>query len=352
MALCVSVREGSSALCQLNVPWWRLVARSPGYYLSQTPAWAESAAATVALAHGRHLKTIAVHRERRLAAVWPLVTYQKLGLTIVRPLGSESTEYSSPLVEPGLDGDALVGRLWAEATKMGDVVLLPYVQENSCLTTTLAASRVGTFTRELIGAPYLLRNSYPDWDSYLESVSVSHLATLRRKRRRLAERGPLDFKKECPRAAAALLDWVLDNKKRWLRQRQLPNPSIGRADYRAFLHAMLRRPGGLSLFTLNVKGVPVAAQVSAVTAQRVEFLIGVHDANWGRFSPGDLVMHDCLRWAYEHGLDYDFRIGDEPYKSVWARQRTQISTWRIAASWRGRCAIGWLKARSLMRRTG
>jgi len=286
-----------------------------------------------------------------LVALWPLVTYRKAGLTVVRPLGAESSEYSAPLIEPGISSEALLAQLWSAAVGLGDLLLLPYVRQDSCLMATIAENRLGAFIEEAINAPLLARAAYPDWNAYLESVSSSHLAMLRRKQRRLAERGRVEFKRESPETAAALTDWVLSHKKDWIRRRQLSNDWIPRADYRAFLLAMLADPAGLSLFTLKVDGVPVAAQINAVDAKRVEFLIGVHDVDWGRYSPGELLMQDCLHWAYRNGLDYDFRIGEEPYKSTWARSRVKTQTWYIATSWRGAVSVRWMNLHKLVRQT-
>ena len=42
-----------------------------------------------------------------------------------------------------------------------------------------------------------------------------------------------------------------------------------------------------------------------------------YDAAWDRLSPGRLLLDHLIEWSFCQGLgEFDFTIGDEPYKAT------------------------------------
>ena len=93
--------RSTEELSALAAEWKELAARTPGYFLSQTFQWAETAWATIARPMGGELNCLALRFEGRLVAVWPLSVGHEQGVRTLRPLGFELHEYCAPLVEPG-----------------------------------------------------------------------------------------------------------------------------------------------------------------------------------------------------------------------------------------------------------
>jgi CelD/BcsL family acetyltransferase involved in cellulose biosynthesis len=202
-------------------------------------------------------------------------------------------------------------------------------------------------------APWIARADYGEWADYLATVSTSRLSGLRRKRRRLAELGDLDVELHQGPVSEALIDSLLAHKKAWMFRHGLSNGWLGRSGYRAFLLALTSGADsrdGLRLFSLRMNGTPIAFQLNAVDVRRVEFLIGAFDEQWARYSPGQILMLECIRWSFERGLDYDFRIGDEAYKSTWARRHTPTFDCKVALSCRGTAAVWLLRLYRQVRR--
>lgn len=346
----LSIRSASD-LTLLADEWNALARRCPGYLLSQTHRWAEVAWQTIAQPRGRTLAGVAVRSAGRLVAVWPLVAYRDRGARIVRPLGSEATEYCAPLVEPGVERDAWLSALWQAAIRHADVIMLPFLPADSPLDVLLRRETRPRFVAATSQALWVAHADHADWKSYEASVSTQHRAELRRKRRRLADHGSVKFSELGNDGAEALVDWILDHKRRWLGRLDLGNEWLKRSDYRDFLVALAAVPlplGRVSLFVLALDGVPVAAQLNSVDGTRVESLIATYDDRYSRFSVGNIVNEECLRWALERGLDYDFRLGDQSFKLVWAkRQRdivslhvlTGVRGWPLFAFWHARAAI-------------
>ncbi len=304
---------GSTDLPNLRDAWDQLADRCPGRYLSQGWRWRAASWYTVAAPRGRTLRILALRSADRLVAIWPLVTYRTRRLAIVRPLGPESSEYDAPLVEPGPDALERTARIFRAAARFGDLMFLPHVRQDEAFGQFIRSHRFHAYEDDVLDTPWLARDDYPHWPDYLASVSPSRLAGLRRKRRRLEEQAALSFAVERAPIPADEIARLLADKQRWMAERGLSNAWLETPEYRAFLTALTSGTDsrdGLTLFALRLAGRTIAAQLNAVDARRVEFLIGAFDAEWSRYSPGELLMQECLRWAFEHGLDFDFRIGD------------------------------------------
>jgi CelD/BcsL family acetyltransferase involved in cellulose biosynthesis len=333
---------GPADLPELRNDWDSLAGRCPARYLSQSWRWAAAAWHTVAQPRGRKLHIVVLRNEGRLVAVFPLVSFRTRQLKVVRPLGSESSEYSSPLVEPGPHYSEYMTRIFKAAARFGDVLLLPHVRRDEAFAEFIGHYRFRAYEDNLLNTPWLDRRDYREWPEYLASLSTSHLAGLRRKHRRLEEQGGLSFDVERSPIPEAEIDTVLSLKQQWMDRNQVDNPWIATPEYRAFLLAVTSGNvdrDALTLFTFRLDGKLVGAQLNAIDGKRVEFLIGAFDEQWGRYSPGELLMQQCLCWAFENGLDFDFRIGSEPYKLNWARRDTITSDWQVALSARGFAAV-------------
>ncbi len=320
----------------LAAEWDDLARRCPGYYFAQTHQWADAAWRHIAKPRGRQLQCLTVYSQGRLVGVWPLVVERSGKLRIVRPLGTEGSEYSAPLVEDGPDLPARTRLLWNAAAKLGDLVVLPNVRARTPLVGILNGSSLWRAPDLPAPAPFIAHCDYADWAAYQKTLTASLRHKLRRVRRRLAEKGDFTLGAEPPEGSAALTDWMLEHKKRWLDHQGLRSDWIGRTDYRDFLVDLASRADAkVMLFALKLDGVPIAAQLATVDPTRFEAHIGVYDPQWSFYAPGQILTEHCLSWAFERGLDFDLRVGEEAYKRDWAPRSCDTTTWYVAATWRG-----------------
>ena len=146
--------------------WTDLARRSPGFFCSQTFPWARTAWDHIAAPRGRALHCLALRSQGKLVGVWPLVVERSGSLRIVRPLGSESSEYTAPLIEGGPDLLPRTRRLWRAAAALGDLAVMPNVRADSALASLL--SRAGWWRAPDLSAPapFLARRDYADWAAY------------------------------------------------------------------------------------------------------------------------------------------------------------------------------------------
>ena len=341
----VKVLETVADLSALREEWEELASRCPEHRLSQRYRWAAVAWRTVAAPRGRRLHILTLRSGGRLVGVWALVSHLDKGLRVVRQLGAESSEYTEPLVEPGPHQGEWFERLWKAVRPLGDLLFMPHVRSDSPLARLTGRFCLRCFVDNELNAPQILRAAYPDWEAYLATVTTSHRSNLRRKRRRLSDLGKVTFRREVTPVDPATIDAILAHKQSWIERRGYNNEWLAQREYRDFLCAMTsdpQAPGSLCLFLLCVDDTPVAFQIDAVDDRRIEGLIGCQDPAWGRYSTGELLLQDSLQWAFQHNRDIDFRIGDESYKSAWARLDCLTFNCLVGLSLRG-MAVVWLR---------
>lgn len=262
---------GPDSLPGLREAWNELADHCPGHYLSQTWRWATAAWKTVAAPNGHELRILTLREGDRLVAVWPLVVHRRAGLRIVRALSSESSEYTSPLSEAGAQRRARVFQLFRAAEALGDVLVLKHLRADDPLADVVRRQSLRCFRSNLLRAPWIARTDYGAWADYLSTVRGSHLASLHRKRRKLVRKGKLGFERhQAP--GDALIESLLAHKASWMVRRGLTNAWLGRPQYRAFLMALSsggENRDGLTLFSLELDGRPIALQLKAVVSRAV-----------------------------------------------------------------------------------
>jgi CelD/BcsL family acetyltransferase involved in cellulose biosynthesis len=334
-----------AAMFALQREWQELCARSTGHYLGQTFDWARISWETVARPRGRRLLCLVARRDGRVGLIWPLVTRQGWTGSVARPLDSETSEYGMALVEDCADAERRVAAAWKVLRdNCGcDRLELENVRSDSVLGRVLsdpAAPRAG-FPQFVTSqdAPWVSWDGIDSWDSYLRRLDGAQRRQLGRKSKRLAEVGEICFEPVTDAAERdTLLDWMLAHKRAWLQKSRLHNGWFFSREYRAFLTASMSAfaPSGRRIiFALKLNGRAIAAQLSSVDHARVEWFIGAFDPEYGKYSPGQLLHERCLRWAFERGLDYDFRIGSEPAKFFWSNRVGQATNYVFANSARG-----------------
>jgi CelD/BcsL family acetyltransferase involved in cellulose biosynthesis len=139
-----------------------------------------------------------------------------------------------------------------------------------------------------------------------------------------------------------LIDWVLVRKQQWLVQSNLGNDWIRSRGCRDFLMAMSMRhdrTGGMAVMTLELDGMPIAANIVSIDRSRMAGCVTAFDPAWHQYAPGSLLTEDLTRWAFEHGLDFDFRNGAQSYKFNWTQRSGKVVGLQVATNPRGAIRI-------------
>lgn len=327
---CTIIRDPAEFLALEN-EWRSLFDRVPGAYLAQSFEWCWAAWETVAAPRGRRLFVFVLREEERAVLIWPLVERKFGPWRVLRPLDSEASEYLNLLVEDGPEMTHRIAAAWEmlQRTRGVDTLNLVHVRSDTPLYQLLAHDRRCCMG---IRSPLLcLRWPHATgWNGYWRSHSAHFRKRVINTRRRLADRGRIGFEVvDCVDRCAGLIDWILLQKRGRLASQRLESDWLFTPSYREFLRVAGRRirvPGRLVVFLLSLDGAPVAAVLSCIDGSRVEALILAFDIRYAAVSPGQTLMAECVQWALERGLEFDMRMGDEPYKQKWANERDILAT--------------------------
>jgi len=318
----------------LQQEWNELWSRSEGRYFQAFPVcwlcWTK-----VAQPRGRKLCCITLREQGRLVMVWPLVAYRKLCWTVVRPLASESTDYTSILVEDTPATSIAIDRAWdAVQKKIGaDIILLPYLNAESRLFEVASAKR-GVVTKIAHPAAVGMLRSESDWDMFSASLGPLFKNKPGALERRLSKKGNLKIRFLGPEDAeenVRLVDWMFNCKRQWADRVDKSGEWLHSAEYRNFLVALLNQTGTevlARLVVVSLDGAPLAVDILGMGKTRVDDLIGGFDPAYSRHSPGAIATEHCVKWALEHRLDFDFGAGSEKYKSYWSRNHI-LTMWSV-----------------------
>lgn len=160
-------------------------------------------------------------------------------------------------------------------------------------------------------------------DALMAGLRTKFRANLRRRRKRLAERGAIRFERV---AGEALSESRLEESlalegSGWKgRQGSAVNQSPA---LHGFHLALLRTPAfreQLSLCVLRLDGRAIAFHYGLTAHGVYSLLVTGYDEGFQEFSPGHLLTEDTLRDCIERGLrEFDFLGCDLPWKLDWTR---------------------------------
>ena len=186
------------------------------------------------------------------------------------------------------------------------------------------------------------------WDAFCaERLSTSHQAGNRRRLRRLQAHGaPRIVVASSVAQALTILETTLEQKARQHRDSGRPN-LFASACYSEFYRRMTAEyhsRGLVHVAALILDEQVLATHWGCVHKERFIWLMPSYDAAWRNASPGRLLLEHLIAWSFREGLrEFDFTIGDEPYKATFCNINDGLYRWMAARS-----PLGWayrLKAR-------
>jgi CelD/BcsL family acetyltransferase involved in cellulose biosynthesis len=323
-------------LFSLKSHWDNLCHRSNGCNFSQSFQWCSAAWNIIGHPRRRQLLCLVGWVNNRMVLIWPLVIQRRALWFLLRPLGSETTEYSDVLVENSSEADRWVTLAWQKlrTTHSSDIVALPFVRTNSRLHRIISQERpMSAWVNSISSVSW---DGYQDWESYYQSLKRDFRHSLRRTRRRLAQRGNLSFEAVTkPEEFRPIINWLFSHKAEWLIRTKQDSPWQNAELYKEFLiHVAAEREevGDVTLFVLKFDGQIISAVLTRNSKFSAEAVIAAFDRTYSKYGPGQLLYEDILKWAFKRRLEFDFRIGNQPYKRHWINRESTVATYRFVNS--------------------
>ncbi|SIT42825.1 Protein involved in cellulose biosynthesis (CelD)-like protein [Paraburkholderia ribeironis] len=339
------------------------VCRSPADFARLRPAWDALAAACRpgldfafgevaadhAFARGETVSVALVSDGAALVALWPVMITRRGVCRVARTLGcGNDEEYGGPLLADPADARLYAAAIDAVRRVEADVLELRMLDCDSLLAAALSRvprswvmGAIPARWRRLPGYSIAL-SSFATYDAFLATRPESLRGPLRRRARRLAERGEVEYG-WCQSAGDAreVLTWLFANKRRWAFARGFDTAYLMDDQVRDFF---IDLAGRIDLVTtplvsfVKVKGTPVAAALNLVGPRSIEYYITTYDEAYAAFSVGNLLVDSIVRWAYASGRDFDFRPYFSAYKERWSNRETWHESHSVMLTLRGRLA--------------
>jgi len=181
-----------------------------------------------------------------------------------------------------------------------------------------------------------------DGEAFLaQKLSADTRKKLRKKEKRLTDRGALAYFRAPVEQVDALLDVYFAQKQH--------NYALGSAQEirraRAFYRGLAGQ--GLELHVLALDGRPIAMLAAARNGDRLQGLFNAFDPDpdIAKSSPGDLLLTRILRDACARGLQcFDLGLGEARYKAMFCGEREEMADVLFAATPSGALALPAFKA--------
>jgi CelD/BcsL family acetyltransferase involved in cellulose biosynthesis len=323
--------ERLGSVDQVRAEWSALAWASRNPFL--TPEWCELWLAHIGVDCRLHL--FAGRRDgEALAAIVPLVVTRSRYFRKARFLGFGPAQELGPLADPA-DREAAVELLRQALTatrREWDVFLGDHLPGGDW------APGVGGTLLARKASP-AVRGPWESWDGYLASRSSNFRQELRRKERRLSDRGLL-YREV---SEGSELDRALDVLFELHRARWGDDASIWFAGQEAFQRAFSRTAlerGWLRLRLLELDGRPAAAYYGFRFGEVERSYQFGRDPSETRSSVGLVLVAHAVRRSLEEGAT-EFKLGPgaQLYKTRFATEDPGLETVGLARGLRGRAAI-------------
>jgi CelD/BcsL family acetyltransferase involved in cellulose biosynthesis len=331
----------------LRGAWDKLAATALDCSLCMTYQYCELAATRLFDENGM-IAVAMVYEDLDLQALWPLGIRRDGWLRIARTLTcGMNQEYDGPLVK-GEPGNAVIAQtLRAVMEFPADALELFMVRDGSRLQEALAAApqswllpwlpdRMGRLPSYAIKLRQFRR-----WDDFAATLPASTRHNLRRRSKRLNEKGHTELG-WCTTVedAEAVLTWLFVNKRNWAEARGLKTRSLRQDEQSREFFITLAHRTELATTPLvafvKVDGVLVAASLNLVGCRTVEYFMSTYDEAFGAYSVGTILTDFLAKWSHANGFDFDFRPFHVNYKAEWANEITSYRTRTVFLTRRGR----------------
>ena len=321
-----------AAFKALEAEWNDLWERSVEKRFTQSFSWRWVGWRTTGRARARELKILIMRVAGQAVLIWPLAVRRRYKLwREAIALGPEYTDYHPIVVAdtPMADQYMTAAANHLSGLRVADAIRAPFLNAEQA-PSVVPRSGPRRLSLETLPSPRISFAGFPSWEAYWNSRSKNMKSNVKRRSRRLAELGEVTFERITDRAQfERLLDWTMRRKIEWMRRNGLDNDYIRAPEFTHFLSSIgddIYPAGRWTMHALKLNGRVIATEMGTMDSRRFESFMGAQDDTHSTLSPGVLLQVRILEQTFAAGLEYDFRIGAESYKSAWATHDAPVTS--------------------------
>jgi CelD/BcsL family acetyltransferase involved in cellulose biosynthesis len=313
-----AIIDSEEEFCALQPEWDAIALARPNASFYHQFAWAYTAWRVDCKPRGMRLHVVTARHEGRIVLIAP-VCRDRLGpwriARWVVPLRHGSCDI---LTLPVPEATGWVEQAWAQIVAGPfDLVFCRLARSDSRLWPLLTRVPLRRRVYHTL-APAIEAGRYKDGRHYLSTRSKNYRFKMNQSRSRLQREGKLCFRVvEDAAEFPSILDWMEYHKLEWLKSRRHESPHPHRMGWR-FIQEVVKiahGTGNMMLCEITVDGKRIAAALNFITNQRLDVNTISMDYIWQKYSPGQLIVHELVQWAFDHGMMIiDIGTGDQRYK--------------------------------------
>jgi CelD/BcsL family acetyltransferase involved in cellulose biosynthesis len=331
-------------LAAVSPAWKELWTRVDGL-IFQSPEWIAAWWDTVPDRDRRALRIGLIWNGEELVAVVPLAIGRRKGLRFLEWAAASVTDYGDILVAPECSAAALK-RLWIELSASGgfDLIYLYHLQPDAAAHMMIApesgeGARLRLNHREEVS--HRVAGTWTSGKAWFDSRSKKTRKNYRHGLNVLGQEGTIQFRLLAPdEPLAPILDRLAMLKRKSLAEQGRESELFEtEASQLAALVDVLSRAGVLHIFVIECNGTMIAVSINFVQHETMMAFVTTFDPDFGRASPGMILMMDYIRWSFDHGLTVvDFLCGAEAFKQRFATQSVTLQSFVGVRTLRGSLA--------------
>ncbi|MFV0296690.1 MAG: GNAT family N-acetyltransferase [Hyphomicrobiaceae bacterium] len=293
------------------------------------------------------LAIVTGRRNGELCLVMPLVVTRDFGMRRLSWLGEPVSQYGDVLVAPQAVNPAVLDAAWTFAVKAtrADFAYLRKVRDDSSVVGLMR--QLGSIVTGEEIAPYLALSGDKTFETWEERRKPKARKNRRRQIRRLFEHGTVVFEKHEGTEKAGQLAFAAAVQKRdQLADKGAISPALADPRFAAFFSAAAAsadHPAGVSVYTINLDGKPVATKVIVESGGIRALHIAVFDSHFEKCGPGAVLLEHLIACTIDDRLQrLDLLAPRHEYKMMFADETVAVKDHAIAVSWRGKIFVNGL----------
>lgn len=278
------------------------------------------------------LLVIVLRADNEIAAAAPLVRVRADGVERIELLGSSLLREPSGFLYRDEESLERLLEIIASLRKPMIIGRVPVdALESVTMTRRLRFPNVLRVMEQSWAPSITIKSS---WEEFERGISASRRSSLRRARRHAEKLGSVDFQILAPELCdvdRCLEEFFRVEAASWKERNGTSMKSIEELRHFFLLYARAAaRKGILRTSYMRINGKAVAAQLAVEFAESFwTFKIG-YDETFAHCSPGILLMHEAIRYAFERQLkSFEFLGNDEPWIHIWTESVSTFATYRV-----------------------